>query len=289
MIDFSFNSSTTLDKKNNPLPKPIGENSLFFYPLDSAPLIDGFQDNEWSQIPKKYIQEADSGFALTSQAATYDGRLFLRLVVNDNSMLTHDFYRSLLANGDHFGIRLGNEKTYYFRLSEQGSVEAYTLLDDDALIASTEVHAAWQITDSGYSVEIGVEESIADGRMGFFVINGVDNRRANLVHHDGLLANIETQSRRNGIFSIINAGSAPPYQFYQLGLTNILKGFVSSGMRLHVVDHQCNTLATAGALEIATDEAQIGWLIKSIYQRLLIDSVQTEYARNDAFDCHQQF
>jgi two-component system sensor histidine kinase ChvG len=264
-------------------------NALFFYPLARPPQVDGYNDEEWNDIPAKVMADQANNFSLSLQSGTYADQLFVRLAVTDGTLQRQNFQRSLLANGDYFAVRLGNNKTYYFRLLFEGRVNAYTLGRGDELFLTSDISAAWSRSSTGYEVEFSVSEESAAGRLGFLVVNGADTHNVNLEPHQGVIANLTLRYRQKDFHSIIEANNAPAYQFYRHDLAKIIDGFATPGMRLHVVDRQCNVLASAGQLAIANSEQSVSWVMKALYQRVLADQEAPTYARNEAFDCQTQW
>ena len=267
----------------------LKDGSLFFYPLARPPQVDGYNDEEWNDIPAKVIADQANNFSLSLQSGTYADQLFVRLAVADSTPSPQRFQRSLLANGDYFAIRLGNKKTYYFRLLNPGRVNAYTLGRGDNLLNASDINAAWQRSATGYEIELSVTEASAAGRLGFLVVNGAQPHNVNLAHHQGVISNLKLRYRQKDFHSIIEASHAPAYQFYRHDLAGIIEGFATPGLRLHVVDAQCNVLASAGQLAIASSEQPVSWVMKALYERVLADQAATTYARNEAFDCQAQW
>ena len=94
-------------------------------------------------FPKRADTDANNEIEVTWQSAVYDESLYLLFSVKDQKIQPQD-NRSLLANGDHLGIRLGDNRTYYLRLNKPGKITAYYLNSVDNLINSEVVDAYWR-------------------------------------------------------------------------------------------------------------------------------------------------
>ena len=265
------------------------DDSLFFSPLSSPIQLDGYADDSWVDIPKKTDADSKNEIQVTWQSAVFDESLYLLFSVKDKKFQPQD-NRSLLANGDHLGIRLGDNRTYYLRLGKSGKVIPYYLNSVDNLINSEVIDAYWRLTEEGYRVEIKVDKKNTRGRLGFFVANASD--KYNLLKKlkrdgpSGVVANLNTRERLLGIYPIINTELAPRYQLIDFSLEKILDRTVEEreGMRLHVVDQDCNVMATAGTLNVDRPIKEIPWFIERIYRAILANDADQHY-RPDAFDC----
>ena len=101
-----------------------------------------------------------------------------------------------------------------------------------------------------------------------------------------IVANLNTRQRLLGIYPIINTELAPRYQLIDFSLPKILERTVEErdGMRLHVVDKDCNVMESAGALNVKRSNDEIPWLAERIY-RLILANAGDEESRPDAFNC----
>ena len=265
------------------------DDSLFFSPLNVPIQLDGYAADEWVDIPKKAETDANNEIEVTWQSAVYDESLYLLFSIKDQKIQPQD-NRSLLANGDHLGIRLGDNRTYYLRLSKPGKITAYYLNSVDNLINSEVVDAYWRLTKEGYQVEIKINKKNTRGRLGFFVANASDKYKLlKRLKRDGpsaIVANLNTRQRLLGIYPIINTELAPRYQLIDFSLPKILERTVEEreGMRLHVVDKACNVMATAGVLNVKRSNDEIPWLAERFYRLILANAGDQNY-RPDAFNC----
>ena len=267
------------------------DDSLFFSPLNAPIQLDGYAANEWVDIPKKIDTDANNEIEVTWQSAVYEESLYLLFSVKDQKIQPQN-NRSLLANGDHLGIRLGDNRTYYLRLSKPGKVTPYYLNSVDNLINSEVVDAYWRLTKEGYQVEIKINKKNTRGRLGFFVANASDKYKLlKRLKRDGpsaIVANLNTRQRLLGIYPIINTELAPRYQLIDFSLEKILERTVEEreGMRLHVVDKACNVMATAGVLNVKRPSNDIPWLAERFYRLILANAGDQNY-RPDAFNCDE--
>ena len=131
---------------------PLTAEGLFFYPLASAPQVDGFAEEEWSTIPKLRLGNNSPNFSISYQAAINAQRLYVLINVKDATPVSQSYYRSLLANGDYLGVKLGPTRTYYLRLGSPGKIDIYYLGANDTLRRSTDIAAHWQIKEEGYQI-----------------------------------------------------------------------------------------------------------------------------------------
>ena len=255
---------------------------LFFYPLASAPQIDGFAEEEWSEIPVIQLGDNDRDFSINYQAGIEDKRLYLLINVKDATPVSQSYYRSLLANGDYLGVKLSSGRTYYLRLGSLGKIDIYYLGANDTLRRSTDISAHWQINEEGYQVELTTAFRLANNRFGFFVVNAQNDA----TRPPSTLGNIATTERFNGIYPIVDGANAPYFTHHEQKLANTLSQLASVGLRLHVVDSRCNILATAGQT-LAPQELDASWLTKTLYNAVLFNGSTENYDRNQSFACKQ--
>ena len=114
----------------------------------------------WSDIPKKIETDSKNEIQVSWQSAVFNESMYLLLSVKDERFQPQD-NRSLLANGDHLGIRLGDNRTYYLRLGKPGKITPYYLNSIDNLINSEAIKGYWQPTKDGYRVEIKVDKKMS--------------------------------------------------------------------------------------------------------------------------------
>ena len=265
------------------------DDSLFFSPLTSRVELDGYADEVWIDIPKKVDTDPKKEIQVTWQSAVFDESLYLLFSIKDKKFQPQD-NRSLLANGDHLGIRLGDNRTYYLRLAKPGKIVAYYLNSVDNLINSEVVNAYWRLTEEGYQVEVKVDQKNTRGRLGFFVANASDKynllKRITRNGPSAVVANLNTRERLLGIYPIINTELAPRYQLIDFSLENILERTVEKreGMRLHVADNNCDVIATAGSLSVDKPSHDIPWFVEKIY-RAILSSDAEQYLLDEAFNC----
>ena len=277
-----------LEPSEGPRPLSINniEKAVFFSPIKSAPLLDGYADDEWSDIPKQTLVDATNDLSVTWQAAIVSDSLFLLFTVKDKTFHPHNYQRSLLANGDHLGIRLGDNRTYYLRLSSPGQIISYYLNSIDKQINSDVITAYWHRTDKGYQLELRVDIENARDRIGFFAVNAAIKYQKR-VEPSSVVANLTARERLDGIHRIIDAALAPRYQSYAFSLASTLDHIVSEGMRLHVVDSQCHVIATAGEFSVDGTGDDIPWFMKEIYRAILANKATEQYNREALFNCSQ--
>ena len=124
--------------------------------MESNIKLDGYVDIEWNDIPK-IETDSKNEIQVSWQSAVFSESMYLLFSVKDERFQPQD-NRSLLANGDHLGIRLGDNRTYYLRLGKPGKITPYYLNSIDNLINSDAIKGYWQPTKDGYRVEVKVEK-----------------------------------------------------------------------------------------------------------------------------------
>ena len=265
------------------------DDSLFFSPLESNIKLDGDVDVERNDIPKKIETDSKNEIQVSWQSAVFSESMYLLFSVKDERFQPQD-NRSLLANGDHLGIRLGDNKTYYLRLGKPGKITPYYLNSIDNLINSDAIKGYWQPTKDGYRVEVKVDKKMTRGRLGFFVANASD--KYNLlkkIKRDGpssIVANLNTRKRLLEGYPVVNTELAPRYQLIDFSLKKILDRTVREkvGMRLHVVDKNCKEISSAGNINTHKSREEVPWLVENIY-KLVLSNDSSQSPRPDKFDC----
>jgi len=287
LVSFNANSSSG-NSANSPSAQlhngKLTANDLHFHPLATPPRIDGYEDNEWVDVPKNVLNGSNPKFSADYQAAINNGQLYLLINVKDATPTSQNYYRSLLANGDYLGVKLGSGRTYYLRLSSPGNIDVYYLGNNDTLRRSTDINAHWQAQEKSYQVELTIELRDAKSRFGFFVVNaGNDTSRP-----PSTVGNITTYQRFNGIYPIVDGRMPAHFTHYEQSLADTLLHFTSAGLRLHVINSQCQTLATAGRIS-ELKEQDASWFTKTIYNWVLFSGSTENYNRNQSFACSQHF
>ena len=286
LVSFNANSSSV----NSASPSvqlqnvQLTANDLYFHPLATPPRIDGYEDNEWVDVPKYKLNDSNPEFSADYQAGINNGQLYLLINVKDATPTSQNYYHSLLANGDYLGVKLGSGRTYYLRLSSPGNIDVYYLGNNDTLRRSTDINAHWQAQEKGYQVELTTELRDTKSRFGFFVVDaGNDASRP-----PSTVGNITTYQRFNGIYPIVDGRMPAHFTHYEQSLADTLSHFTSAGLRLHVINSQCQTLATAGRIS-ATEEQDASWFTKTVYNWVLFSGSTENYNRNQSFACSQHF
>ena len=256
--------------------------NLFFYTLPGAPNLDGYNNNEWDEVPEIDLAGKNAEFSVSYKAGINDRRLYMLINVKDSTPVSQNYYRSLLANGDYLGVKLGSGRTYYLRLGSPGKIDIYYLGANDTLRRSTDISAHWQIKEEGYQVELTTGLRNANNRLGFFVVDVGDG----LMGLPNTLCNIKTVQRFNNIYSIFDGSEPPPFSHFEQRLANTLSQFSRLGLRLHVVDNRCQILASAGRLPDMQDQ-EVSWFTKTLYNWVLFDGSTESYDPSQNFACKQ--
>ena len=281
LISFRENNTASSDQLQN---TRLTADDLFFSHLAVAPRMDGYEDNEWVDVPQNSLGKENAGLSASYQAGINNQQLYLLINVKDSTPTSQNYYRSLLANGDYLGVKLGSDRTYYLRLSSPGNIDVYYLGNNDTLRRSTDITAYWQAVEQGYQVELTTELRNTKGRIGFFVVDAGND----IVAPPKTLGNIKTSQRFNGIYSIIDGATPPHYAHYEQSLADTLEHFTSAGLRLHVIDSRCQILASAGRIASSQDQ-DISWITKIVYNWVLFNGSTENYNPRRSFACNQQF
>ena len=138
LISFRENNTASSDQLQN---TRLTADDLFFSHLAVAPRMDGYEDNEWVDVPQNSLGKENAGLSASYQAGINNQQLYLLINVKDSTPTSQYYYRSLLANGDYLGVKLGSDRTYYLRLSSPGNIDVYYLGNNDTLRRSTDITA----------------------------------------------------------------------------------------------------------------------------------------------------
>ncbi len=207
---------------------------LYVYPLQSAPLLDGYRD-DWSVATPPTPLPTSTGYISRVQAGTIDRYLYLYVEVDDshfdpepgNVHPEHDRF-------DRVDLTLqrpdGTREFYFFGTAAPGLIAAQSIANgDDGRDRSVEeprIQAFWLQTASGYHLEARIPLSLVGSRLWVEVLDGGGGAKAG-----------------------VDAVAAPEggHLFFMThGLNELLGTFIRDGTRVTVIDTNALELGTAG-------------------------------------------
>lgn len=177
LLEVGNSISAFLSNSENLLRQDISEDErfLFIHELRYPILLDGYGD-EWSEFlpwANVYTSENDKKFSFRLMLGRYGKSLYIFLDVKDQKTIYHDPTYLDQLDSDHVTLFFQDEnglsinyflapeapgKFFPFRLNEYWLYEQDIGLADPELrkVFLTNIQAYWQLTDSGYSVELEI-------------------------------------------------------------------------------------------------------------------------------------
>ena len=233
---------------------------VYAHPAEQVVIVDGYSDG-WEEIDSVRLasEPGASPLALSYQAATRNGMLYLMLRVADPEVVFHNPGVSDEPNGDRLVLRTWQDnrrQEYVIATSAPGSVRAYPLGPLQPGHDGARIRGFWQDAAGGFSLELEMPLDYTGGRLGFYLVN--------VGHRPG--GRFETLGNINPLDTL-----APPWLIYSPApLQQTLAPFSNQGSHLQVVDKDnwliADVTPTAGKHK---DNADTFWLLRLLYRSIL--------------------
>ncbi len=247
----------------NPLrrvaPPDKGE-PIYAHPADQVLIVDGYADG-WETIRKASLasEPPAAPLAVSYQAATRNGLLYLMLRVQDPEVIFHNPALSAEPNGDRLVLRTwenGRRQDYVIATAAPGKVRAFALGPLQPGFDARRIHGFWQDAAGGYSLELEIPLAYTGGRLGFYFIN-VGGRPGGGFETLGNIEPLDTL--------------APPWLIFSPArLQQSLAPFGDQGSRLQVIDKDNWRIADIPAGTGARGEStETFWLLRVLYRSIL--------------------
>lgn len=231
------------------------DTAVYAFPSEQPLIVDGYGDG-WEDTRGIDIAAADAPRpAVNIKARTRDDTLYLLLRVIDDEVRYHNPARPDSLNGDRLLLRLGAQqrpRDYAIVTAAPGSVRARPLSRSARSDEASRIHGYWQDTQGGYTLELELPVTLADGFLGLSIVDDARETR--------YAGNFDPSSR-----------AAPPRLVTRPPLAGqLLAPFAKPGRQVLLVDRQGWVLATSGAPGGAARGApDTFWLLQLLYRYLL--------------------
>lgn len=159
--------------------------SLFYAETAEQSLIlDGFAE-DWENFDQAaaHFAAADGSDALSVRMAVSGGRLFVYAAVRDDAVVLHEPSLGRVISGDRLVLNLQSDEAdvqYIFRTIAPGRLTALRVVDqtsdDWRVIADNAIQAFWQMTSTGYAIELRLSLPAQHTGLAFQVAD-VDQRQ----------------------------------------------------------------------------------------------------------------
>lgn len=235
-----------LENKNS-----AGQTGFYCHPLSGAIWVDGY-DEEWRDIPWSEYSTGSGQHSLRYRCVVSGQQLALFFSINDEQVMYNNPARSLATNGDRLILAAGSGREYIFTAVAPGSITARYLKGENSTYRESRIDAAWMDRSQGYQLEITMPLSLAQGQLGYRVVNESPNGVSN--------------------YGPMLDQDSPPWFVYQAPTAKqAISPFIQPGLRLRLVDREGWLIASAGNPEIR-NTAQAHWLLSKLYRALLLTS-----------------
>ena len=247
----------------NPLrrvaPPDKGE-PIYAHPTDQLLIVDGYDDS-WETIGKVSLETRAPAapLAISYQAATRNGLLYLMMRVQDPEVIFHNPALSAEPNGDRLVLRTwqgDRRQDYVIATAAPGKVRAFALGALQPGIDARRIQGFWQDAAGGFSLELEIPLDYTGGRLGFYFIN-VGRRPGGKFETLGNIEPLDTM--------------APPWLIFSPAqLQQTLAPFGDQGSRLQVIDKDNWRIADIPASTgTRADSAETFWLLRVLYRSIL--------------------
>ncbi|MCP5130000.1 MAG: hypothetical protein H6985_10505 [Pseudomonadales bacterium] len=236
------------------------QSPIYAHPADQILIVDGYGDG-WEEFPVVQLRNdtGSTALAMTYQAATRNGMLYLMLRVQDSQVIFHNPGLTAEPNGDRLVLRTwqgGRRQEYIIAAVAPGSVRAIPVGPVQRGLDPARIHGFWQDAAGGYSIELEIPLAYTGGRLGFYLVN-VGRRAGGQTQTLGNVSPLETL--------------APPWLIYSPdSLQQTLAPFGNQGSQLQVVDKDnwlvADVAANSGARR---DSTETFWLLRLLYRSIL--------------------
>jgi len=280
-----------------------GEQQLYFHPLSSPAIVDGFND-DWRafNISPLHFPSSQNATANTTLNTTVDpsqssleiytgkltNTLYFFLEVRDKSEDWHNPQKAVIASGDHVILNtLHNEKiiSYFIRTSGPGSFTARHINDSGDIRQEHQIRGQWRQTRNGYAIEFQAPERVIGDYLDITYVDTGIISSDDLSNDPGgfNLSLDETET----FFPITNydkatllgtgkSNSKPkPWASAVPSLKTTLKPYSNGGQVISVIDKQQWLLAQTGDLPeqttIVTRDNISDLILEKIYRVVLGD------------------
>lgn len=227
------------------------QTGFYCHPLSGIIWVDGY-DEEWRDIPWSEYNAGDGQHSLKYRCIVSGQQLALFFSINDEQVMYNNPARSLASNGDRLILATGSGREYIFTAVAPGSITVRYLKGQSSTYRESRIDAAWMDHSKGYQLEITMPLSLAQGQLGYRVVdespNGVSNYGP-----------------------LLNQGSPPRFVYQPSTAIQAISPFTQPGLRLRLVDPEGWLIASAGNPEVR-NTAQAHWLLSKLYRALLLTS-----------------
>ena len=250
------------------------EKPIYFHALDTAPVIDGF-DDDWQNLPQAptqlFAHEAnDQNRPALLYAGNYRQDYYLSLRVPDTSLDPLNPANDPLTSGDYLVLLRDGSQPLYLSASAPGNISARYRDRESGEKIRTDygVSAVWNYLGDEYLVEVRIRSRLLDGLLGLEFV------RRNTDAASTLASDIDRFSIG---LSSSNEDRGAAFVAANQNIADQLDTFAHANLRLSVLDTDGWLLGQAGGLGgVDLDSDQHG-LIRALYQFILRDkSIQAQ-------------
>ncbi|MEH6519196.1 MAG: ATP-binding protein [Halioglobus sp.] len=238
------------------------ERSIYADPRQEPIIVDGYSDSwERTTVRRMVSEQGAEPLAVSYQAVTRKGRLFLLFQVEDSKVIYHNPGLSREPNGDRLMLRTwknNKRQEYVIATAAPGAVKAKPASPVDRSFDAGRIRGQWQDSQKGYTLELEMPLSATGGRLGFFIIDAT-GKSGEGFKHLGTVSPIDM--------------AAPPWLIYAPAqLEERLAPFVQRDRLLTVIDrHHWQVAQAQGNTQpgAAHHERKTFWLLQLLYRSIL--------------------
>lgn len=253
--------NNTADLISSPANPEYPAADLYVHPLESAPLIDGY-DDDWQSMAHNSAHYQSSDGAefdlLLSEAGSY---LYLLLQVADQALIYSDELQAQPGHADQVELTFSNAqgqlRPYLIAPQAPGWVVAYRYYPASELLlppfAGQRIQGQWQETASGYNLELKIPSAMLGEQLAIRVL---DQQRSGLSSLATSIADDQASAGR-----LIRPSAA---------IQSLLESAAISWHRLWVVNAKGLVIAATGQLGSPQDpNHKLPWLLHQLLSLVL--------------------
>ncbi|GAB1260660.1 ATP-binding protein [Aurantivibrio plasticivorans] len=160
---------------NLPGEQDRADSELYFFPLNGAPIIDGYS-GDWTalDIEPRHWRDETTTTRVTLFTGSIIDTLYVFFSIKDATKQSHNPQQQGIANGDHVILYSGEgnaQQTYYLRSSGSGNVTARYFNQFGEIRQEHRIRGIWQETREGYTVELAIPKSRISQSLAFHYVD----------------------------------------------------------------------------------------------------------------------
>jgi dedicated sortase system histidine kinase len=238
---------------------------LYAYPLSSAPIVDGYDDDgrDYKTLFNTNKNHSDDSL-VNIKAAIYRQQFYFFIDIRDEEI----HYFNPLAEKNRLADRLefqfldqtGQKRTYLLQTSAPGNIIASYEGDDGRLRQQANIKGVWREHAKGYQLELSINISLLENGFQLKVVDYDGSEQSN---HAENVNNSEKNNFRFIFDEEIQVLTVSP------DLEILLRSLDTSFTRLSILNPQQWVIASIAGQNNSISESRSPWFIEWLYRRVL--------------------